>query len=358
MTGLDVAAVVDRGDFRLEVAFCVPPATTTVLVGPNGSGKSTLLTAIAGLQPLSGGRIALGGTVLADVAKGVHLPPARRRCGVVFQELRLFPALDVLDNVAFGARARGVRRRPAREEALRSLEALGIGEMVRRDIAGLSGGEAQRVALARAMVAQPAVLLLDEALSALDVRARTETRALLRRAVAALDVPRLVVTHDPVEALSFGERLLVLEHGEISWDGARGELPATTASPFLAALTGLNVVRGRLHRSGAETSITAGDVELVVVAGDIAEGETVGGFFEPTAVTVSTQRPAGSARNVVAAVIADLRIDGQRAHLRLDSRPPLHAEITAASVQRLGLRPGLEVWASVKATEVRVDMLD
>ena len=350
---LDVSVVLPA--FNLNVAFDAPAGETVAVLGPNGAGKSTLLAAVAGVTPLTSGRVTLGDDVLDDTAAGVHVAPRDRGCGVVFQDLRLFPALDVTGNVAFGLRANGMPRRQARERASGVLEDFGLGGLGQRRVQDLSGGEAQRVALARALVAEPRVLLLDEALSALDVRSRAELRALLRRVVRPLTIPRLVVTHDPVEALSLADRLAVLEDGALTWTGTPESLADAPATPFLAALTGLNVVPGVLHREGSSTWVATPGGPLYVVDDVLPAAHPVIAVIEPDAIVLSADRPEGSARNVVPVTVTEVRPQGGRVHVRLDGRPPLRADITVASMEALGLRPGTALFASIKATEIRVE---
>src|SRR5579864_6354881 len=181
------------------------------VVGPNGAGKTTLLRAIAGLEPVRRGRVVIDGRVVEDSATGVRLPPEDRQVGVVFQEHRLFPNLSALENVAFGLRARGAPRADARRQAAEWLDRVGVG---------------QRVALARALVTEPAVLLLDEPLAAVDASARTELRHVLREELRRYPGSRLVVTHDPIEAAALAGRLLVLEDGRVTQAGPLAEVTA------------------------------------------------------------------------------------------------------------------------------------
>ena len=175
---LSVDIEVRRGAFRGRCAFDAEEGETMALLGPNGSGKSTVVAALAGLCTLEAGRVALGGTVIDDVERGMHLPARERPIGVVFQDLRLFPHLSALDNVAFPLRARGAFRQRARADAASLLERTGAAAHASSKPHTLSGGEAQRVAIARALAGAPQLLLLDEPLSALDVRARLEVRTL------------------------------------------------------------------------------------------------------------------------------------------------------------------------------------
>src|SRR5262245_5729251 len=176
---LKVDIAVRRGGFEVRAAFDAAPGETVGLLGPNGSGKSTLVLAIAGLLELEEGSIVLDGRTLA-AAGGSYVPPEGRPIGVVFQDLLLFPHLSARENVAFGLRARGVNTPDARRQATDLLERVGIAGRADARPRDLSGGEAQRVALARALVVEPALLLLDEPLSALDVGTRVVVREFVR----------------------------------------------------------------------------------------------------------------------------------------------------------------------------------
>lgn len=346
--GLDAAVVVRRDGFALDAALTAAPGETVAVLGPNGAGKTTLLAALAGLTPLDAGHVRLDDR---DVAP---LPAGERGVGVVFQDLRLFPALSACDNVAFGLRARGVARRRARQLAVAVLDELGVAHRADASPATLSGGEAQRVALARALAVRPRLLLLDEPLSALDAEARADVRGWLRRVLAAFDGPTLLVTHEPLEALALADRLVILEGGRVTQDGHSEDIRLRPRSAFAAALAGVNVVRGRVRRGPAGLRVVGDDGSLTVAATDLAEGAAVVATVHPRAVGLSRERPRGSARNVLAARVADVEFHGERARVRLDARPPLVAEVTTVAVVDLGLAAGERVWASVKATEVAV----
>ncbi|MBM4421102.1 MAG: ATP-binding cassette domain-containing protein, partial [Chloroflexi bacterium] len=171
---------VSLGDLVLDVELTAAPSQTVAVLGRNGAGKTTLLRALAGLQPLEAGRVDLDARTLEDVARGVWLPPERRSIGVLFQHYLLFPHLSVLDNVAYGPRARGVPGALALHTASTWLHRMGLAALATARPATLSGGEAQRVALARALATDPHLLLLDEPLAALDVTTRAEVRRELR----------------------------------------------------------------------------------------------------------------------------------------------------------------------------------
>jgi molybdate transport system ATP-binding protein len=350
---VDVAA--RRGSFEVRAAIEAAAGQTVALLGPNGSGKSTLVSCIAGLLAPSEGTIALDGELLDDAAGSAHVPPERRSIGVVFQDLLLFPHLSAIENVAFPLRARGVVRSEARERASRLLERLGVSGRADARPHDLSGGEVQRVALARALIGEPALLLLDEPLSALDVGARVRVRELVRDELALFPGVRVIVTHDPIEASMLAERLILLEGGRVTQSGSPEEIRSAPRSRYAADLVGLNSFRGRLEpiEEGAGRLATSGGDVVAPWPEGFAGGEVVG-LLRPVDVTVSLEPPVGSARNVLRGPVTSIAVDGERARVRIATAPPLVAEVTLGSIERLGLREGVTVWASFKAVEVQV----
>lgn len=235
--GLELARVVARrGTFQLEASLAVAPGQITCLLGPNGSGKTTLLRAVAGLLPIDDGTILMGGDTFDEGPTGHFVEPANRAVGFVFQDYRLFPHLDVIDNVAFGLSAFGHSEREARERAEQWLARLGVGRLARLKPRQLSGGQAQRVALARALAPEPRLLLLDEPLAALDIRTRAQMQSELLAHLRAFAGPCLMVTHDPEEAWSFADRIAVIEDGSIVQAGTPADLAAAPASDYVSHL--------------------------------------------------------------------------------------------------------------------------
>lgn len=352
--GLSARLLTSRGDLALDVELTADPGETLALVGPNGAGKTSVLELLAGLQPLQAGHVRLGDRLLSDPERRVFVPAHRRNLGVVFQDGRLFAALDVCDNVAFGLRARGTRRRQARHAARELLGQLDAAHLAARRPGQLSGGEARRVAVARALAVEPEALLLDEPFAGLDVAAAADLRGLFRRRLAAFPGPRILVTHSPVEAMALADRLVVVEDGRVVQAGVPEEVRRRPRSPFVAGLTGLNLVRGTLRRTGDVTRVCGREGTVTVTDVGLPHGTEVAAVIPPQAVVVSAAPPSGSARNVVAARVRDIELAGDRARLTLGGHPPLTAEITAQAVVDLRLAVGQRAWAAIKATEVEV----
>jgi len=220
---LRVDALVRRADFVLRVDLTVESRQRLAVVGANGAGKTTLLKCIAGLVPLDEGSISLDDRVLDDADTDQFVPPERRDVSVVFQDYLLFEHLSVLENVAFGPRARGARRSEARERARELVATVGLSDLSERRARALSGGQRQRVALIRALATRPRLLLLDEPLAAIDSSARGELRSTLERQVEGFDGTTLLVSHDPADVEALADRVIVLSAGNVVWDGPVSE---------------------------------------------------------------------------------------------------------------------------------------
>jgi molybdate transport system ATP-binding protein len=346
--GLDVAMHVRVGAFDLECTFSAGTDDVVAVLGPNGAGKTTLLRALAGLLAIDEGSIVLDGVVLDAPASGTFVLPEERPVGYVFQEYLLFPHLSARENVAFGLRSRGIPKREARAAADEWLGRVGLADRGRSKPKQLSGGQAQRVALARALALNPRLLLLDEPLAALDAGARAEVRRELRRHLASFDGVRLLVTHDPVDALALANRLLVFEDGRLVQDGTIEEVTARPRSRYVADLVGVNLFRG--VASGTRVDVAGGEHLVVADAGQGA----VFAMVHPNAVALYRNLPAGSPRNVWAGRVESIDLLGDRVRVRVGGPLPLVAEVTPGAVRDLELDEGVDVWAAVKATEVVV----
>ncbi|WP_030848872.1 ABC transporter permease [Streptomyces sp. NRRL F-4474] len=320
------------------------PGTTIAVVGENGAGKTTLLRALLGLTPRAHADLRLGD---ADVTA---LPPHKRQVAWVPQDGALFPHLSALANTAYGLRARRVPRADARREAQAWLDRLGVGHLAHRKPSQLSGGQAQRVALARALAARPRLLLLDEPLAALDQTTRARVRHTLRTHLAGFGGVCLIVTHDPVEAVSLADRVLVLADGRALQDAPPAEVSRHPRSPWVARMLGRNAWPG--IASGGGLALTAGG--RLVVAEALPDGAEALAIIAPEAVSVHRDRPGGSPRNVWPGTVREITAVGSRLRVLIASpeAPDLVAEITPDAAAELGLADGSAVWTSVKATEV------
>ncbi|MGP3684031.1 ABC transporter permease [Streptomyces sp. IBSNAI002] len=320
------------------------PGTTIAVVGENGAGKTTLLRALLGLTPRAHAELRLGDT---DVTA---LPPHRRQVAWVPQDGALFPHLSALANTAYGLRAHGVGRAEARIEAQAWLDRLGVGHLAARRPAQLSGGQAQRVALARALAARPRLLLLDEPLAALDQTTRARVRHTLRTHLSGFGGVCLIVTHDPVEAVSLADRVLVLSDGQTLQDAPPSEVTRHPRSPWVARMLGRNAWPGTASAHGL--NLAAGG--RLVVAEALPEGAQALAIIAPEAVSVHRDRPGGSPRNVWPGIVREITAVGSRLRVLIspEEAPDLVAEITPEAAAELGIVDGAAVWTSVKATEV------
>lgn len=346
---LDADLTVDRGAFRLEVALRAAAGEVICVLGPNGAGKTTLLRALAGLVPLAAGRLRVAGTVLEEPAARRRVPPEHRPVGVVFQDYLLFPHLSARDNVAFGLRARGLARAAANEAADAWLARAGLAELGNRRPGQLSGGQAQRVALARALAVAPRLLLLDEPLAALDAATRTLARTALRTHLDAFTGVGLIVTHDPLEALLLGDRLVILEAGRVVQQGQPDVVARHPRTDYVARLVGLNLYRGTAE--GTSVVLPDTSVRLTVLPGAIG---AVFASIRPAAVAVHRHRPSGSPRNVWCATVDTLERTADRIRLQVADPLPMAVDLTPDAVADLQLAPGREIWLAVKATDISV----
>lgn len=334
---------------RLHVALEVAAGETLAVLGANGAGKSTLLSVVAGLQRAEG-RVALDGRELGA------LPPHRRGVALLAQDPLLFPHLTALENVAFGPRAQGVRRRLAHTQARELLRQAGVSDLARRKPHQLSGGQAQRVAIARALATEPRVLLLDEPMAALDVDVAPALRQTLRTVLA--DRTTILVTHDVLDALLLADRVVVVEDGRIVEEGRTQDVLSRPRSAFAARLAGLNLLTGTWDGQAVQTALGAVH-GLPDHDSQLGFDQPATALFRPVAVSVYAAAAHGSPRNRIPVTVRDLEPLGDRVRVRGTARGergdvPLTAEITPAAVAELGLAPGGDVTFSIKATEVSV----
>jgi molybdate transport system ATP-binding protein len=344
--------VLTRGSLDLDVWLNAAEGEVVALLGPNGSGKSTILRCVAGLLPIERGRLEIRGEVVDDPSRGLFVPAERRGCGVMFQQYLLFQHMTVVENVAFGLRARGADKAQALATAGTWLERVGMSGWERARPGELSGGQAQRVALARALAPEPRLLLLDEPLGALDASTRLDVRRELRRHLGDFAGVAVVVTHDPVDAYTLADRVVIVEHGHVVQDGTFVDITAHPRSSYVAELVGVNLLTGSLM--GGVFAMDGG--AMLVVATEDVDGPAIA-VIRPQAVSLHLSRPEGSPRNAWRADVVDVDHRGDRVRVRLEGAVQLTAEITESAAQSLRIRVGQQLWAAVKATEIAVSLL-
>jgi iron(III) transport system ATP-binding protein len=235
-----------------SLSFAVRPGEIFALLGPSGCGKTTALRIIAGFEKAETGAVRLNDSILQS--SSTFMPPEKRGIGFVFQDYALFPHLSVLDNVAFGLR--GLSRRDARGQAQSVLAKVGLTEKAAAVPSELSGGQQQRVALARALIARPRLILLDEAFSNLDPVLRESTRHEVRNLLKDAGMTTVIVTHDQEEALSFSDRVAVMNQGRIEQIGRPEEIYDVPRTRFVAEFLGkANFIEGHADGCMAETAL-------------------------------------------------------------------------------------------------------
>jgi molybdate transport system ATP-binding protein len=357
---LVMSGTVERGSFRLEADLTAAPGEVLGVLGPNGAGKTTLLRALSGLDALTSGSIRLGALTLDDAASDTFMPAERRPVALVFQNYRLFPHLDVRDNVAYAPRVQGASRLQARAAADIWLERLDLTDLATRRPHQISGGQSQQVALARALAADPRLLLLDEPLSALDAKTRLDVRAQLRSHLEQFPGPVLIITHDPLEAMIMADRLLVIENGRVVQQGSPAQVARQPATQYVARLVGLNLYTGTLDPATRHVHLDEGGIFTVTLGDDHSLASAPAGQttrrvlvgLRPSAITIHTAQPThASPRNVWKGTVVALELLADRVRVQVDATPPALVDISTAAVADLALRPGTGVWLSAKATE-------
>jgi molybdate transport system ATP-binding protein len=341
------------GDFALEAAFSADGGVTA-LFGRSGSGKTSLIRIIAGLTRPAEGRIVLGDDVLVDTAERIFVPAHRRRFGYVFQEARLFPHLTVRRNLEYG---RWFSPKGARTESPdRIIDLLGIGNLLDRKPANLSGGEKQRVAIGRALLASPRLLLMDEPLAALDEERKAEILPYLERLRDEVGIPIVYVSHSVAEVARLADRVVLMAGGRIEAIGAASDV---LGGPRLSSAADRreagSVLSGRVEAHDAAHGLATirleGGSSILVPGVALPVGDAVRLRIPARDVMVATVRPEGlSALNIIEGTVEAIEPDGEgTASLRIAcGADHVRARITALSVERLGLVPGLAVHAVIK----------
>jgi iron(III) transport system ATP-binding protein len=334
----------------VDIDLDVYPGELLCFLGPSGCGKTTLLRCIAGLDVQTRGRVIQAGKDIST------LPPTERDFGIVFQTYALFPNLSVYKNIAYGLENRKLKKADIEKRVHELLELMGIPAEVNKYPAQLSGGQQQRVALARALATWPGLLLLDEPLSALDAKVRVYLRYEIRRLQRQLGVTTIMVTHDQEEALTMGDRIVVMNHGVIVQIGTPVELYREPATPFVAHFLGtMNSLPGVVVDT---KRVRVGNVELKLAEAldGLAQGASVTVCVRPEDLT--PQRDAPRDGNSVSARVSDLEFLGAfyRATLSVAGIEDHHvtADIRPNVVQDQDIREGVDLTLVFPADRMRI----
>ncbi len=321
------------------------------LIGPNGAGKSTLLRSLMRLVRPDRGIIRYRGE---EISAGASIHRHRRAMAMVFQEPLLFTA-SVHDNVASGLKMRGLKRGDIGRAVERNLEMLGIAALAKRKAWTLSGGEAQRVSIARALAVDPEVLLMDEPFSSLDAPTRESLITDLDRVIRERGITAIFATHDRAEAIRLGDRIIVMNGGNVIQTGSPGEITLYPASEFVASFMGTEtILTGEVVGSGGgvfTVSVNGASIEAV---GDAGPGSAVTFCLHPDNIVFSSARQETSARNSFRGAVARIVPMGIFQKVYFDCGFTLVAYVTNRSVEEMGIAEGKEITASFKATAVHV----
>lgn len=347
----------DHKSFVLDVDVSLPARGVSVLFGPSGSGKTSLLRCIAGFEPGAQGELHIGGECLQDDARDIHVPTHKRNVGMVFQEASLFAHLNVRRNLDYGrSRIPAARQHIGFEQAT---ELLGISHLMERSVATLSGGERQRVAIARALLTSPSVLLMDEPLSALDMKRKQEILPFLERLHRELDIPIVYVTHAIDEVVRLADHIVLLEDGRAVASGpmaetlSRMDLPPTFIEEAGAVLEG---VAGEIDEAHALAALSTPAGVLWTPAGDLKPGAQTRVRIHARDVSLALSRHEDSSiLNVLPAVVLSSAGSAHPGHVLVECQcgaARIVARITSRSFDALHIQPELHVWLQVKSVSL------
>ena len=336
-----------------DISFQVKKGEAIGIIGHNGCGKSTMLKLLTRIMYPDEGRIVLNDRVLFDSEKKINLPPQRRNVGYLFQNYALFPHMTARENIGYGLRVRGMPEAEvsARVDAL--CERMGVSEIADQLVTRMSGGQRQRTALARALAPSPELLLLDEPLSALDVRTQEQMRRELASVIRSERIPCVIVTHSIVDALAVADRIAVIEKGRIVACGAPEEIIHNPANGFVSSFSeNLNLFRGTVvvGRDG----VVCVDVAGVKIRATTTLSGTVSVGIRPEELILSRERFESSAINSFRGVITRVEDTGLYEYVYVDIGITLAAAVTRQSMERLQFVVGDEVTVTFKATAVQV----
>lgn len=340
-------------EFAVNIDLTLDPGIT-VLLGPSGHGKTTVLNMITGLVRPDAGTIRFADKVLFDANRGIDVSIEKREIGFVFQDYALFPHMSVFDNIAYGLRVRGYGSSEIHTRVSAELDRLSINELADALPVHLSAGQRQRVALARTLITHPRAILLDEPLSALDMQLRVRVRAELRSLLSRLQIPALVVSHDPLDATGLGDTVMVMEQGQIVQRGTYESLMAAPSTRFVADFVESNAFEGSLIHFDPEgdsrVSIAPG-VEIHVSLDKAMERSLI--VLHPWEISLSKEPIQSSIQNVLSGIVVSVCTLRDRVRVLLDVGIPLAAEISRTSAHSLELKEGKPVYAFFKTTALK-----
>ena len=344
-----------RGDARVagHVELPIDRFSVSVLFGPSGSGKTTILRCLAGLETPEEGTIRFGAETWFDAQGHVNLRPQRRGVGYLFQQYALFPHLTVWQNITFGIPKGSRNASDGVAELVHRFELTGLEQRLPRQ---LSGGQQQRVALARTLACRPRLLLLDEPLSSLDQSLREAVRSQLRGWLSAYRVPTIVVTHDRIDAMALGDRVIVLSGGQVLQHGSMQQVFSSPLDQTVARIVGVEtIVEGRiLERHGELVCLGIDGVQLWATGPQELTGRAIACIRGEDVVFGRDPDVASSVRNRLPGRITALSVEAPLVRVAIDCGFPLTALITKPACDELGLRVNDRGFAFIKATSIHV----
>ncbi|PVZ63458.1 molybdenum ABC transporter ATP-binding protein [Pelagibaculum spongiae] len=353
---------IQRGDFQLSAKFSVPAKGITAIFGPSGCGKTTLLRILAGLEDNASGTLSIGDNHWQTEQSS--LPTWQRPIGYVFQEASLFPHLSVIENLKYPLKRINNRQRQKSNkpqlELSKIIQLTGIEHLIDRLPASLSGGERQRVAIARALLTQPELLLMDEPLSALDLKSKSELLPFLEQLHQQLDIPVFYVSHSPEEVARLADQLILMESGKVTAVGPLAEMLARNDTLIAQREDAFSVLQCKVisHQPAHHlTELEFGQQRLRIPMIDAAAGSNVRLRVQARDISINLDCPQlSSILNILPATITDISngqleqsLPGQRLVQLQVGDALINAKISDYSCSRLALTPGMQVFAQIKA---------
>lgn len=341
-------------DFVLDVKdLSVGDGETVALIGENGAGKSTVLRILSGLMNPSSGRVVLNDTVLFDAAQKISRAPEDRKVGYMFQNYALFPHMTARENIAYGLNVRKLPQAEIDDRVSELCTRMGITDIADQLVTRISGGQRQRTALARALSPRPELLLLDEPLSALDVRTQEQMRRELAAVIRSEQIPCIIVTHSIVDALAVADRIAVIQKGKIVDTGTPDTIIHNPEHGFVSSFAdNMNLFRGNVVVG--ENGVVCVDVAGIKIRATTTLSGTVSVGIRPEELILSREKFVSSAINSFLGVITGIEDTGLSWYVYVDIGIPLAAAITHQSVERLDLTVGMNITVTFKATAVQV----